>query len=1022
MKRKKLTGIILSVAMTATGMSGISAPAYGMEFGDGTETIEQTDTLPDSNNTEEQETEEDNASISNDSEDGFTDGETKFDEAAEDQFSPEMNAEETVDIENAEKGSSNYIAEGTFDNLKWNLDKNGCLTVTGTGGTLSAEDAEMDFILGEGWSEEAKNIKTAVIDVKGVKSTANWFFGCYQLEKIDFKNSDFSNVTDMSDMFSGCQILETLNLDNFNTSKVTDMSHMFSDCGLKSIDVSGLDTSKVTDMSDMFSYCDNLTSLDVSTFNTSRVTDMSMMFYLCENLKSIDLSKFVVSSCKKMDSMIQGCGNLTSITTIPGLTLTVEVPKGIAIEGEPNLYTGLVDWVDSNGNKYTTLPKNKKKSITLTRKRKGDSCTITFNSNGGKVSEKTRNISVGDVFGELPTAKRSGYNFNGWYTGLKNGSKVNAQTKVNKKGKMTLYAHWSKYPNVKTATISVKNCTYNGKQQEPSVTVKIGNKVLKENRDFTVKYSNNMDAGKGTVNIKGKGNYCGSVTKKFTIKPLNINGQVYVQLDKDSYTWDGTNKKPEFEVYVARTLPGSTVFRLERRKDYTYKYKNYREPGTASLIITGKGNYTGTKTVSYKIDKQKQPATVKPAFLEEIYKENKVYSVSVSGKKEGAKVVYTSNNKKVACIDKYNRIVLKGPGSATISVSIQETKHYKTTTIKIPVEALKKQSIKVGISTEIGYTEAQIPINATANGKLTYESLTPDIVAVDKESGMIKCKKTGTAKIKITAEATGVYAKTTKTFTFTITKGTPVITCETEITKNVSDLPFNLGASTGAEKVTLKYTSSDTNIAEVDSEGTVKLKAWEDNTSIKEVKITIASEATKYYESTTAAITLNIRKFPPDEIYLKQNTDFTCTLCSAAMMLRRKAFLNASNNWNDITENSIESAAWTDDVGLNASFTYDGMTVYSGVLSGNTSDEKKETLIAMLNSHPEGIVIYNLNIRHAVLLTDYTDGVFYCSDPDSNPNRAKGRIPITETLIAERCKTTNQDLIINSLGKCWYIR
>ena len=93
-------------------------------------------------------------------------------------------------------------------------------------------------------------------------------------------------------------------------------------------------------------------------------------------------------------------------------------------------------------------------------------------------------------------------------------------------------------------------------------------------RDFKVKYSNNMDAGTGKINIRGIGNYCGSISKKFTIKPLNIDGKIYVQLDKDSYIWDGKNKKPEFEVYIGRTLPGSTVFRLESGKDYRYKYKN----------------------------------------------------------------------------------------------------------------------------------------------------------------------------------------------------------------------------------------------------------------------------------------------------------------------------------------------------------------------------------------------------------------------------------------------------------------
>ena len=49
----------------------------------------------------------------------------------------------------------------------------------------------------------------------------------------------------------------------------------------------------------------------------------------------------------------------------------------------------------------------------------------------------------------------------------------------------------------------------------------------------------------------------------------------------------------------------------------------------------------------------------------------------------------------------------------------------------------------------------------------------------------------------------------------------------------------------------------------------------------------------------------------------------------------------------------------------------------------------------LLAEHPEGIVLYDRSRPHAVLLTDYTDGVFYCSDPAGNIS--SGRIPLTPT-------------------------
>ena len=95
----------------------------------------------------------------------------------------------------------------------------------------------------------------------------------------------------------------------------------------------------------------------------------------------------------------------------------------------------------------------------------------------------------------------------------------------------------------------------------------------------------------------------------------------------------------------------------------------------------------------------------------------------------------------------------------------------------------------------------------------------------------------------------------------------------------------------------------------MDKEGKVTLHNWEDNAISKDVQITIVSKATRNYERATATITLKISKLPPDEIYLKQHTDITCTLCSAVMMLRRKAWLN-NKDWKDITEEAVEPIAW----------------------------------------------------------------------------------------------------------------
>ena len=129
--------------------------------------------------------------------------------------------------------------------------------------------------------------------------------------------------------------------------------------------------------------------------------------------------------------------------------------------------------------------------------------------------------------------------------------------------------------------------------------------------------------------------------------------------------------------------------------------------------------------------------------------------------------------------------------------------------------------------------------------------------------------------------------------------------------------------------------------------------------------------------------------------YFKQSRGGTCTLASAAMMLRRRAFLDGLTDWTDVTENSVRGSAWAG--GLSHSFNYNAMQVGYSTLPSN-NEEKKAVLIQLLAEHPEGIVLYDRRQPHAVLLTDYTDGVFYCSDPSSGV--ASGRVPLSAASIS----------------------
>lgn len=80
--------------------------------------------------------------------------------------------------------------------------------------------------------------------------------------------------------------------------------------------------------------------------------------------------------------------------------------------------------------------------------RKLTSCSVTFNANGGNVSDSSKTVYYGQSYGTLPTPTRDNYTFDGWYTVATGGNLITANTVVDSLVNITLYAHWT--PNAFT--------------------------------------------------------------------------------------------------------------------------------------------------------------------------------------------------------------------------------------------------------------------------------------------------------------------------------------------------------------------------------------------------------------------------------------------------------------------------------------------------------------------------------------------------------------------------------------------
>lgn len=139
------------------------------------------------------------------------------------------------------------------------------------------------------------------------------------------------------------------------------------------------------------------------------------------------------------------------------------------------------------------------------------------------------------------------------------------------------------------ATIATQ--IYTGKQIKPALTVTVGGRSLVAGRDYTVAYTNNVNPGKATVTLTGKGNYTGTKSKTFKIKPAAVTSLAATTTSsKIKLTWKGSTAYTGYEIYRCTTYTGTykkvktitkgkttswTNTNLAKEREYHYKIRAY---------------------------------------------------------------------------------------------------------------------------------------------------------------------------------------------------------------------------------------------------------------------------------------------------------------------------------------------------------------------------------------------------------------------------------------------------------------
>ena len=175
------------------------------------------------------------------------------------------------------------------------------------------------------------------------------------------------------------------------------------------------------------------------------------------------------------------------------------------------------------------------------------------------------------------------------------------------------------YSDKKVVTFSIVQCQIDTADVQDIVVAKsksaikinpvvtLAGKKLKPGTDYVISTSTSLndevisykDVGEYSLWVVGKNNYAGAVPFKFTITEKTLAGKVTVKKIPDQKYNAGNEVRPELE--VTYKIGGKVTNVTD---NFTVKYVNNTEIGTATAIITAKPESTlfaGSKTVTFKI-------------------------------------------------------------------------------------------------------------------------------------------------------------------------------------------------------------------------------------------------------------------------------------------------------------------------------------------------------------------------------------------------------------------------------------
>ena len=248
----------------------------------------------------------------------------------------------------------------------------------------------------------------------------------------------------------------------------------------------------------------------------------------------------------------------------------------------------------------------------------------------------------------------------------------------------------------------------------------------------------------------------------FEAKNLDA-ASVSVTIKKNNYVYDGKAKEPKITVKDGNET-------LTQDIDYTVTYLNNVQAGTAAAVrIDGTGDYVGSKTTYFTIEKANQTIAVNKNITKKTT--DKKFKIGAQLTAGNGALSYQSDNTSVAQVDRYGNVTIYGGGVANITVTAKETVNYNSATVKVKLTVQKNKPTLAIAKTKFtkAYGDKAFWIEAESEDDvdITFSSNNKKVVTVNGE-GKVSIKGCGTAKITVATVADSKYDSTKKTIKITV--------------------------------------------------------------------------------------------------------------------------------------------------------------------------------------------------------------------------------------------------------------